>query len=391
MPSGLGKCLCFILLWMVMRVEAATLDLKQAIEYALAHHIDLKWMDADRQVRWHELSILQKKFSPQIVFSMSGTIHHEEYFNEKFDEQKLHAYPTLRLLTPIGTTIEIFSEQNIGYELGQKKTGAAIHVTIDQPLLKGRKKAVNTYALDNAKLVDEIESLAYQKTVDNIIYHVIVAYHTVLVNIKKKDLQTHWLNQSQLFYSALKSKWEAGRVSLNDVNIARFNLKQAEFQLNQTHLEIRQSLRKLCQLIGWEGEEMTLSPPSIQSQISLNQHNKWIETAFSHDLQARILNIRSEQLQNDLIVAKDQQRYELLWRANVTLGRYHIFGDAAETDQSDDYIYTYPFVHQSGNYSTELQINIPLTGKSSRYHQELSVRTAIEKLEMEKEKHHHVF
>lgn len=372
----------------VLSAHAEKMDLKQAIDYALTHHIDLKLKDADREVRWHQLTVLQEKFSPQILLSMSGTIHHEEYFNEEFHEQKLHAYPTLRLQTPIGTVIELFTDQNIGYEQGQRKSGAALHVQIEQPLLQGRNKTVNTWSIENAKLLDDIEELARQKTIENIIYHVIVTYHTLLIQSKKIELQRRWLNQTEQFYDSMNSKWEADRAAKSDVSFAELNVKQAKIQLNQTQAEYRQALRLFCQAIGYDGEEITLKQDDYRlSFFPLSNKDKWINTAIENDVETKILAINQERLTKELIVAKDSQLFDLKLRGNVTLGRYHIFGNQLENDVSDDYIYSYPFVHQNGNYSAELQLNIPITGKQGRYHQELSIRMAMLKMELEQMNH----
>ncbi|MGD9591817.1 MAG: TolC family protein, partial [Candidatus Berkiella sp.] len=184
---------------MTLPIYAKTMDLKTAINYAIEHNIQLKNARLDKTVRVNELKILKQKFSPQISYNMALTVQNEDYFNEDFNEKKIHAYPSLRLLTPVGTQIEVFTEQNYGYEKYQRKSGNAVHIVLEQPLLKGRRQIVNKWSIENSTALNEVQDLLFKQASSQIIYNVILRYHALMLAFDNVSSQERWLTSAQRF------------------------------------------------------------------------------------------------------------------------------------------------------------------------------------------------
>lgn len=359
------------------------MDLKQAIACAIENNPELKTALLDKTVRLHELHILKQKFSPQLLWNMSATVQREIYYNQDFDEKKLHSYPSLTMLTPIGTQIEIFTEQNIGYEQYQKKSGTALHVMVEQPLLQGRRKVVNTWSIENATILNEIQELLHHQAIEHVIYNVIVNYHALVLANENIRLHERWLMQSQRFYETLNCKVAAGRAPLSDLTSSKLQVNQAQSYLDRAKFEYRQTMRKLVEYLGSEEEEIEVIQDFPIKKEHINfQENEFVQIIADNDIETKIINLNKARTHKQLIVAKDQQLVDLRLRGDLTLGRYHIYGeDNFYQEFTDNNIFNAPFVHQNGNYSAQLLLSIPITGKDQRYHQVLAAKIELKKLE----------
>ncbi|HRE30847.1 MAG TPA: TolC family protein, partial [Candidatus Berkiella sp.] len=376
-----------ILMLTFTTLEAKSLDLHQAIHIALENNLELKFAKFDEALRLHQLKILRQKFNPQLFFNASATIHHETYFQENFDEKKIHTYPSLKMLTPYGTQIEIFTEQNLGFERYQKSSGIALRVSIEQPLLQGRRKLVNTWEINNAMILNDIQQLLYQQTQEQVIYQVIVDFRALQLCSENVTLHEHWLKNAKQFYQNMQEKIATGRVAVNDLNAALLQVKQTEINLNQAQFEYTQAKRILL-------ENLHLSDESITFNLAEPQMNevRWslpvvIGEVIANDIEGKVLALNKERVAHQLVIAKDQRLPHLKLRGDWTVGRYHIYGEKAD-EFSDETVFGYPFVHDNGNYTAQMLLNIPLSDKQRKYHQILAARSEIEKLEYESVHHH---
>ncbi len=364
---------------------ARTVDLKAAITYAIAHNPQLKNAHLDKTVRIHELRVLRQKFNPQVALNMSLTAQNEDYFNEDFIEKKIHTYPSLRLLTPLGTQLEVFTEQNLGYEQYQRKSGGAVHITFEQPLLKGRSRVVNTWSISNGVALNEIQELMLRQAYTQVIYNVILRYHALMLASDNVASQERWLSSAQRFYESLKIRVEVGRAPESDLTSSMLQLNQAKGYVASAQFSFHQAVRELKEIIGWEEQDdLTITPINFSNSPSTHDKKSIIQKVMDNDIETKILNLNKERLKSQLVVAKDQQLIDLRFRGDFTVGRYHIYGDdKPENMLFDSNIYNAPFVHNNGNYSAQLLMSIPLTGKDQRKHATLATRVEQQKNEQD--------
>ncbi|MCS5712116.1 TolC family protein [Candidatus Berkiella aquae] len=376
-----------VILLLTFSLEAKSLDLHEAIHIALENNLELKFAKFDETLRLHQLKILRQKFNPQLFFNASATIHHETYFQENFDEKKIHTYPSVKMMTPYGTQLEIFTEQNVGFERYQKSSGTALRISIEQPLLQGRRKLVNTWEINNAIILNDIQQLLFQQTQEQVIYQVIVDFRALQLCSENVTLQEHWLKNAKQFYQNMQEKVVAGRVAVNDLNAALLQVKQAEINLNQAQFEQTQAKRRLIENLHLTDESITFKldePKMSESRWSLP---KVIDEVIANDIEGKVLTLNKERVAHQLVIAKDQNLPHLKLRGDWTVGRYHIYGEKAD-EFSDETVFGYPFVHDNGNYTAQMLLNIPLSDKQQRYHRILAARSEIEKLEYESQHHH---
>lgn len=373
--------ICFSLVLYDVPGMAKTLDLKTAIAYAMVHNPHLKTLHLDKTVRLHELKILKQKFSPQLAFNVSLSVQNEDYFNEDFNEKKLHTYPSLRLLTPLGTQIEVFTEQNMGYEQYQRNSGSAVHVTLEQPLLKGRSKTVNKWSIENGAALNEIQELLLKQACSQVIYSVILRYHALMLALDNVSSQERWLSQAQRFYDSMKIKVDVGRAPLSDLTSSMLQLNQAESYVASSQFAHKEAIRAFKEVIGWEEEDdLSIMPISFSKQPTSLDKDSLIQQIMDNDIESKILNVNKQRLKTQLEVAKDQQLIDLKLKGDITVGRYHVYGNNnANQDIFDNTVYNAPFVHNSGNYSAHLLMSIPLTGKDERKHFALATKVEQQK------------
>jgi len=366
-------------------VSAKPLDIHQAIHIALENNLELKFAQFDEELRLHELKILRQKFNPQLFFNASLTVHHETYFQESFDEKKLHTYPSLKMQTPYGTQIELFTEQNIGYERYQHSKGAALRFSIEQPLLQGRRKVVNTWEIYNASILNDIQQLLFAQAKDQVIYQVIIAFNALQLCAENVKLHEYWLGNAKQFYENMQAKEQTGRIAKNDLHAALLQVKRAQSHLTQAQFEYTQAKRKFLEELHITDETVSLVPNIIDTHPELN-HQVVINDVVANDIESKVLSLNKERVQQQLIVAKDSNRPDLKLRGDWTIGRYHVYGEKADFG-TDENVFGYPFIHDNGNYTAQVLLNIPLSNKEQKYHQILAARSEIEKIEYESHYH----
>lgn len=375
-----------VVLFTAPALFAQTVSLKQAINLAIENNEELHDFYLDKKVRIHELRILKQKFTPQLYYNLALTLQNEDYFNDSFIEKKIHSYPSAKLFTPVGTQIEIYADQNSGYEKNESSSGSALHVVVEQPLLKGVRPVVNNWSINNAQLLNEIEDLLYTKALERIIYSVIMQYHVVQLAKENVTFQERWLHQSQRFFENLQVKVSAGRAPVSDLTASEFEIKQAENYLSQAQLGYRQEIRRLLELLGSNDQDIQITSLDLGKE-SFDYNDEILNTVYENDIETKIIKINKKRLKQQLLIVKDEQLVDLKLRGDVTMGRYHVRGEPNQNDLSDKNLYNYPFVHQSGNYSAHLLLSVPITGKDRRNHQKLIVKTELEKLELESRNH----
>jgi len=381
----------FLLFWITLMggiaCQVQALTLKEAISYALKENTELAILKEENDLQWNEIRILKQKFLPQLSFNLSASLQHEVYFDEIFEQKKIHAYPSLKLLTPIGTQLEVFTEQNLGQEQGQAKAGAALRVVLEQPLLKGRKTITHTWTIENAHYNRQIKALLLKQKTEQIIYQVISSYYAILLCQENIDMQNRWLTQAKLFYEHLNQKVLAGRAAQNDLDAAQLQVKQALNYLAQSEFEYQQAKHALQQLIG----EGTL----IEDLQMLNKeyiHADFVNAGLyqqlcNHDLEAILYQINRLKAQNQLALAKDATLIDLRLRGDWTSGRYHIYGKNSDDPLSDETIFGFPFIHENGNYTAQLVLNVPLSSRKELKHQIHVQRFELKKLDLEFQRH----
>lgn len=373
--------LVVILLLTALPISAKPLDLRQAIHIALENNLELKFALFDEELRLHELKILRQKFSPQLFFNASLTVHHETYFQESFDEKKVHTYPSLKMQTPYGTQIELFTEQNIGYERYQHSKGAALRFSLEQPLLQGRRKVVNTWEIYNASILNDIQQLLYSQAKDQVIYQVIIDYNALQLGMENLKLHEYWLENAQQFYKNMQAKEQSGRVAKHDLHAALLQIKHAQSYLTQAQFAYSQAKRKFLEDLHITDDNVSFAPINIDKEPDLNRM-RVVSDVVANDIESKVLSLNKERVKQQLIVAKDSKRPDLKLRGDWTIGRYHVYGEKADFG-TDENIFGYPFIHDNGNYTAQILLNIPLSNKEQKYHQILAARSEIEKIEYE--------
>jgi outer membrane protein TolC len=267
---------------------------------------------------------------------------------------------------------------------------------IEQPLLKGARRSVNIWSIENTKVSNEIEELLLKQAIEQVIYAVIVHYHALHLSEQNVELQQRWTQQSQRFYDNQKARVELGRAPQSDLIPTQLQVNQAQSYLAAAHFESRQAKRKLLELIGSEidqgnSQEINFAKETMIEKQEIRDYldkSQLIQTVSNNDIETKIIKLNQERLQKQLIVAKDQQLIDVKLRGDWTIGRYHVYGENQLTPVlNDDIMYNYPFVHQNGNYSAQLLVSIPLTGKDERHHQALATKMALKKLAIEEQFH----
>lgn len=384
-------------------LQAKPLTIGQALQHAVENHVQLKIAREEQTLRWYELKIQRQKFRPSLTLNASATLQNEDYFSERFQQKKIHVYPVLRFHTPWGTQLELYGDQSMGYEPSQSKKANALRVVFEQPLLQGNSYHVNTWSIENAKCLQEIQTWVMYQKINQVVYQGLVLYFSLIMQYQDKRLQEKRLTHQTRFHENLKVRIEAGRAPAQDLQVSSLQIKQFQHQLQQSDFEYRQSKRKFLEHIGWEATEaeieiehtaleaMMIGKESASKQILDWDQESLLALILNNDIEYKILHLNKVRLEHQWALEKEKQPFDLALRGDWTIGRYHVYGKGLNStllgSENDVNAYAFPYVHNRGNYSLQLLFTFPIVSSLQRQLPSVTLQAEVNKQRYEIAQH----
>ena len=285
------------------RLPAKQLTLRDAVLLALRNNPQIQSAQLQRVVDKFSLEVARNEFWPQYGLSGSATYARGE-------KPTYIAAPDVSLKTAIGTQLSVSAEP--GIHIGDDNR---IAVTATQPLLRGFGPTVNLASYRNAQDQEEVNKLSFKDRFQSIVTEVITAYHQVVQDYNRLDVDQASLKDSEETLHATHLQIKAGKRPETDITQQDAQVAQQRYAITQDRNTIDQDMQKLLILLGLNPHATV----SITKKIDLSLHalptkEESLQIALCNNINYRKSIIGMKAKYRDLDVAKNNQ----LWDLSVT-------------------------------------------------------------------------
>lgn len=284
-------------------VSGKQLTLRDAVLLALRCNPQIKSARLQRVVDKYSLEVARNEFMPHYAISAIATYAEGENPDYK-------ATPEIKLKTMLGTEISLGGQPALTTDEEHR-----FNITASQPLLRGFGPTVNLAAYRNSKDAEEINKLTLKDRFQSIITEVITAYHQVVQDYNRLDVDRAALKDSEQTLQATHLQIKAGKRPETDITQQDAQVAQQRFAITQDLNTIDQDTQKLLITLGLNPHAKVTIDKKIDLSIKpLLSKEESVQMALSNNINYRkgIIGLRSKY--RDLEVAQNNQ----LWDLRVT-------------------------------------------------------------------------
>lgn len=180
-----------------------------------------------------------------------------------------------------------------------------------QPLLRGAGVDVATAPLRQAQLSEQLNRLALRETVGQTISQVILLYRALLRAQEQQKIADQALQRARRLVDVNRALIETGRMAAFDIVQTQAEVANQELARENSHRQLEESRLALAQTLAIDLSTPLLAVDEIEPrQVHLDATRA---LARAKALQPAYLmqQLTGEQLAVDLLLAKDQQRWDL--------------------------------------------------------------------------------
>jgi len=293
--------------------QAPMLTLEDAIFLSLRYSPLVRNAEIQRIVDKFNLRLAQ--YSYELQYALTGNLNYSNTTVGGFHSEATtyNLTPAVNWLSPIGTQITVSGANNFSHSIGQQTFfNPLVTATVVQPLIRGYGPAVTLAPLYNAYDQELIARLTLRNVVITDITTVITQY-TALVQAKNtlKALQLS-LETTLNTLKQYKAEIQAGRRAPGDTVQFQVNVAQQQLAIEAQLVTIQQAQLTLMQTLGLD----PTIPISVPAKIDMNDKNlpdlkRSIELTLQNDITYQQQKLSLRVLQRQLMVQRDQQRWQL--------------------------------------------------------------------------------
>lgn len=339
------------------------LTLKDAILLALRTNPNVRSAEIQRVADKFALEVAHNKYEPQ--FAIEGSA----MFQNGSRPQYLAA-PTATWLTPLGTQVQVNYDSTV--HLGDDSSvfgGSTVTATVTQPLLRGFGPAVTMAPLQSAEYAEQVNRLNLKNTIMTAITQVIQSYYQLVQAYNNIIVDQLALKNSLATLQQYKIRIKAGEAAPLSIAPQESQVATQQLTVTQDKNNIQQAYQALLTTLGLDPNSTlsiektitikTAKTPPLKASIQLALENN---VAYQQSLYAL------KQDETNLLLAKDQQKWQLNLQASKTI--------AVSQGTSDNVI---PVGNNvlPGNDSVNLTLNVPINDKA-RKQQLVDAQVALE-------------
>ena len=224
------------------------------------------------------------------------------------------------LNTPLGTALEL--------SVSPTDEFSRVGVTVRQPLLRGAGQAVNRAPVRQARIAEANNVLALRSQVIDTITTSITQYTSLVQSQEAVAIQAQALERRRSQFERVSALVEAGRQARIDLIDSERSIAEAELGLQEAINRLSQANTDLLNLMGSEVAYQFVVPDNAIAQlfesatrrVEAFQRDQLVELAYQQrpDYQRELS--QSEVADLNLLVAKDNRRWDLNWESTARVG-----------------------------------------------------------------------
>lgn len=298
-----------------------TLSLREAVLLAVRENPNVVSSQLSYVSQKFNLYVQKWQFYPH--YSFQATYNQIRSAQSGSTIQNTHNFniqPAISVATPIGTQISLTStnNKNDSYNPG-------LSLQIKQPLMKGFGRPVVEAALNNAKDSTKISELNIEGTLRSTVTAVVNAYLDVVTAQRTIVIDQDALKRAEKSVEQTKLYIKAGHKAGNELVTVQANVASAQAQLENDKNNLWQAKYALLTAIGMDPDSniefKDLDVDGLLKKYHLPAKNKVQNLVLENDIQYQTDQITLHgPTSRNLLVAKDNQRWQLDVTANATTG-----------------------------------------------------------------------
>jgi len=312
--------------------ELPVMSLPAVVGLALRNNRTIKTAQVAREAQKFAVRLQESLFKPQlsIAAGASATKTNQKTYSttsvssnevSSLSDQLAYAAsvtPTATLLSEFGTSYTLQwnnayarTVDRAGSTSGRPRFTVDPKLTIEQPLLKGFGRGVNTANLEIARLNETLGRLSMRNTVSQTITSVVNAYWQVVLNKEQLNIARQALIRARQVLEINGALVASGRMAELDTIQTETDVAQKEFSLDVADNAYRKSKTTLLALLALP-ENIDFTPAAIgaieQIQVPLENAHTLAEQNRLEIAQAIISHTLAKV---SLMVAKDGLKWDL--------------------------------------------------------------------------------
>jgi outer membrane protein TolC len=310
-----------------LQAQTLQLSLADAIALGLRGNRDIRRSYLQRVAHKFELQVAEAFFSPRLV--LSGK--HLARRGSEDREQDTRVAPTLTVSNEWGTQFSLSwtRQLNRAAQAGRRdQRGLSLEVI--QPLLRNAGHEIVTAPRRRARLTEHSHRLRLQASVAQSVTQIVSAYRELLKAQEQQRIVAEALARSREQLKVNDALISAGRMARVDRLQNEADLAYQELNAEQAAHQLEASRRSLLQLLAldlsmplYASEALIAEPVDIDRQEAL-------QIALARQPEHLQQRIAEELTDIDLLLAKNQQRWDLSLIAGAGHDRHGFSSDTAQ-------------------------------------------------------------
>ena len=341
---------------MAETLTTKNLSLKDAILLALRYNPSVKSAEIQRVVDKFNLRLAENAL--ELQYALTGSTNYTNTRSSGFTSYSTSSNltPQVNLTTPIGTNFSLTMPNNVTSSKGVKATyNPALTLTMTQPLLQGAGTEVSpaSVGLYTARIQEEVNKLSLKNSVIQVVSQVISQYMQLVQAENTIDMQKASLVKAKATVKQYEILIKTGRNPPTDIVQTQADVASQEVNLQQSLINLQQAQQSLLYTLGLDSSMNITVPTTIRfDDEHVPDLKKSTELALKNNVsyQQQLWNLKVTERQ--LIVARDQQRWQLNLQTSSTTGGGSGGGDNASLESLTN--------GQNTNNQVGLQLTVPL-------------------------------
>lgn len=284
------------------------LTLRDAIMLALRSNESVLSSELQRIVDKYQVILAREVFQPQYTFKLNSTL-------TRGLKPAWNFTPTLSVLTPIGTQINIDYQNNF-----LRGSPGAATVTVMQPFLKGFGK-VNTVGYYDALTSEEVAKLGFKNNIIAVVVAVIQSYRTLVQDYKNLDIQKRTLKESANALKQYELQVKVGKMAPSDLLQQKSTYATTKLALVQQEDSLHQNYQTFLNNLGLvPTAKLRIVKKIDKKSYPVPSQDDAIRRAMAGNIQYRTDLLNLENTRRAIITAKDSRKWTFDVTASTVIG-----------------------------------------------------------------------
>lgn len=302
-----------------------TLTLKDAVFLALRNNPTIESSELARITQKYDVVVAQWAFEPQYTLTSSLSYTSSQSSNVGSNTSSFNLQPGASLETKYGTKFSISSTNPIT----NQEYNPSIMFKVEQPLIRGFGRAIVEATLNNALDTEKQNKLELKSTIISTVNTIMTDYFNLISAKENLKVSQASLKSYEQTVANDQIKIKVGSIAKNDIYQDEAHVAAAKATIQSDLNTINQNRNKLLYDIGLSPEANIAIPDKIDfdglaarlkggKNLPPLKLCKQLAIANNTDFQTTGIGLRI--LRRELLVAKDNTRWQLDLTASETMG-----------------------------------------------------------------------